>query len=93
MIEAATENQDLKLKILKHAELAKKGDHRDQHVVDFDYPARRCDVASRKLIGMHFFNPVPMMTLVELIRGLQTSEATIALSAAFAKSIGKAPIR
>ena len=41
---------------------------------------------------MHFFNPVPMMALVELIRGLQTSDATVAPAKAFAKRLGKTPI-
>ena len=94
VIEAATENEDLKLKILKQADhLARK---------DAIIASNTSSISITKLaaatsrpesfIGMHFFNPVPMMTLVELIRGLQTSEATIALSAAFAKRLGKAPI-
>ncbi len=41
---------------------------------------------------MHFFNPVPMMALVEVIRGLQTSDATVAATEALAKRLGKAPI-
>ena len=41
---------------------------------------------------MHFFNPVPMMALVELIRGLQTSDATVEAAAAFAQRLGKTPI-
>jgi 3-hydroxybutyryl-CoA dehydrogenase len=41
---------------------------------------------------MHFFNPVPLMTLVELIRGLQTSNATHAAVEALAKVLGKYPI-
>ena len=41
---------------------------------------------------MHFFNPVPMMALLELIRGLQTSDDTHARSVDFAKAIGKTPI-
>jgi 3-hydroxybutyryl-CoA dehydrogenase len=40
-------------------------------------------------VGMHFFNPVPVMKLVELIRGLQTSEETMAAARAFAESVGK----
>ena len=41
---------------------------------------------------MHFFNPVPLMALVELIRGLQTSDETVAAVQAFATAIGKTPI-
>jgi 3-hydroxybutyryl-CoA dehydrogenase len=42
---------------------------------------------------MHFFNPVPLMQLVELIRGLQTSDATYAEAEAFAKAVGKTPVK
>ncbi len=45
-----------------------------------------------RFIGMHFFNPVPLMALLELIRGLQTSDATVEAAMAFAKRVGKAPI-
>ncbi len=41
------------------------------------------------VLGMHFFNPVPVMKLVELIRGLQTSEETMATGRRFAESVGK----
>src|SRR3546814_4180695 len=40
-------------------------------------------------VGLHFFNPVPMMALVEIIRGLATSDKTAALAAEFVKRIGK----
>ena len=46
-----------------------------------------------KVIGMHFFNPVAMMALVELIRGLQTSPETYAAVEAAAKKIGKHPVQ
>ncbi len=46
-----------------------------------------------RVIGMHFFNPVPVMQLVELIRGLQTSDATYAVVETAARAIGKAPVR
>jgi 3-hydroxybutyryl-CoA dehydrogenase len=45
-----------------------------------------------RFIGMHFFNPVPLMALLELIRGLQTSDDTHAKAEAFAKRVGKVPI-
>ena len=45
-----------------------------------------------KFIGMHFFNPVPVMTLVELIRGFLTSDATLAIAKQFTENIGKTPI-
>ena len=45
-----------------------------------------------KVIGVHFFNPVPVMKLVELIRGFLTSDDTFAASKAFAERLGKSPI-
>jgi len=42
--------------------------------------------------GMHFFNPVPVMPLVEVIRGEKTSESTVATTVAYAKKMGKTPI-
>ncbi|MDD3164251.1 MAG: 3-hydroxyacyl-CoA dehydrogenase NAD-binding domain-containing protein [Oscillospiraceae bacterium] len=45
-----------------------------------------------RLIGMHFFNPVPAMKLLELIRGLQTDDATVAAAQEFATLTGKTPI-
>jgi 3-hydroxybutyryl-CoA dehydrogenase len=45
-----------------------------------------------KFIGLHFFNPVPVMALVEIIRGLQTSDQTHARVEALAQALGKYPI-
>ncbi|WP_116150017.1 3-hydroxybutyryl-CoA dehydrogenase [Paraburkholderia sp. BL27I4N3] len=45
-----------------------------------------------RFIGLHFFNPVPVMELVEVIRGAHTSDATFNTTVAFAKRIGKTPI-
>ena len=45
-----------------------------------------------KVIGVHFFNPVPLMKLVELIRGFVTSDETLAVSKAFVQKLGKTPI-
>ncbi len=42
-----------------------------------------------RVVGMHFFNPVPVMTLVEVVRGLQTSDETLETARAFAASVGK----
>lgn len=44
-----------------------------------------------KFVGMHFFNPVPLMALVEIIRGLQTSDDTFQTTFELAKSLGKTP--
>lgn len=45
-----------------------------------------------RVIGMHFMNPVPMMPLVEIIRGLQTSDATTAAVVETAQALGKTPV-
>jgi len=45
-----------------------------------------------QVIGMHFMNPVPVMALVEIIRGIATSDATLTLTADLAKRLGKTPV-
>jgi 3-hydroxybutyryl-CoA dehydrogenase len=95
IIEAATENLELKLKLFAQlAELA--GDTgilaSNTSSISITRLAAATKIADR-VIGMHFFNPVPVLQLVELIRGLQTSEATYAAVAAVAKDIGKTPVR
>src|SRR4029434_7541089 len=45
-----------------------------------------------RVIGMHFMNPVPVMPLVEIIRGLATSDATYALTEDLSKRLGKTPV-
>jgi len=45
-----------------------------------------------RFIGMHFFNPVPVMPLVEIVRGLQTSQVTCETVGALAESLGKTPV-
>jgi 3-hydroxybutyryl-CoA dehydrogenase len=51
-----------------------------------------CFARPELVIGMHFFNPVPVMTLVELIRGRQTSDETAETAREMAKAFGKTPI-
>jgi len=48
--------------------------------------------ASEQIIGMHFFNPVPVMKLVEVIKGLSTSQRTMDRTIALAGAMGKTPI-
>jgi len=45
-----------------------------------------------RVIGMHFFNPVPVMSLVEIVRGARTSDATYTLTESLARSLGKTPV-
>ena len=94
VIEAATENEELKLKILRDLCPALKPDAliaTNTSSISITKLATATDRPDR-FIGMHFFNPVPMMALLELIRGLQTSDATHAAAAEFAKRIGKVAI-
>jgi 3-hydroxybutyryl-CoA dehydrogenase len=46
-----------------------------------------------KVLGLHFFNPVPMMEVVEVIKGVATSEETMMAGVGFAKKVGKEPVR
>ena len=94
VIEAATENEELKVRILKKVdELA-----RSEVVLATNTSSisitRLAAATSRpgKFVGMHFFNPVPMMSLVEVIRGHRTDDATVEAVASFAKALGKTPI-
>jgi len=94
VIEAATENHELKNKILKQLD-----ELLDPEVIIATNTSsisitQLAAVTKRpeKFVGMHFFNPVPMMALVEIIRGLQTSEATHDAVKALAEALGKSPI-
>jgi 3-hydroxybutyryl-CoA dehydrogenase len=94
VIEAATENFDLKVKILKQIDAVVAPEVIVASNTSSISITKLAAVTSRadRFIGMHFFNPVPMMALVEIIRGLQTSDATHAAVQAMAKSLGKTPI-
>ncbi|HET8732137.1 MAG TPA: 3-hydroxybutyryl-CoA dehydrogenase [Anaeromyxobacteraceae bacterium] len=94
VIEAATENLELKLRILKQLDGIVSADAILATNTSSISITQLAAVVSRpeRFIGMHFFNPVPVMALVELIRGLQTSDETHARALAFAKGIGKTPI-
>ncbi|MET0346818.1 MAG: 3-hydroxybutyryl-CoA dehydrogenase [Casimicrobiaceae bacterium] len=94
VIEAATENLELKLKILRDVDARAKPEALLASNTSSISITSLAGVTSRpdRFLGMHFFNPVPMMALVELIRGLQTSDATVASAKAFAERLGKAPI-
>ncbi len=94
VIEAATENYDLKVKILKQIDALVAPEVIIASNTSSISITKLAAVTSRadKFIGMHFFNPVPMMALVEIIRGLQTSDATHDAVQAMAKALGKSPI-
>ncbi len=94
VIEAATENHALKIKILQQVdaivapEVIIASNTSSISITKLAAATSRAD----KFIGMHFFNPVPMMALVEIIRGLQTSDATHDAVKALAVALGKSPI-
>ncbi len=94
VIEAATENFDLKVKILKQVDallapgVIVASNTSSISITQLAAATGRAD----RFIGMHFFNPVPMMALVEIIRGLQTSDATHDAVQDLAKRLGKSPI-
>ncbi|MDT0138773.1 3-hydroxybutyryl-CoA dehydrogenase [Acidovorax sp. PRC11] len=94
IIEAATENHELKVKILKQVdaiaapEVIIASNTSSISITQLAAATSRPD----RFIGMHFFNPVPMMALVEIIRGLQTSDATHDAVKALAERLGKSPI-
>ena len=95
VIEAATENLELKLKIFRqfdevapaHAVIASNTS--SISITKLAAATARPD----KVIGMHFFNPVAVMALVELICGLQTSNETYAAVEAVTPRIGKSPVQ
>ena len=94
LIEAATENESVKIKILQAVEKVL----RPETIIATNTSSlsiTRLAAATQRpelFVGMHFFNPVPMMALVEIIRGLQTSESTVTAVTALAKAVGKTPI-
>ena len=94
VIEAATENHELKSKILKQLdelldpEVIIATNTSSISITQLAAVTKRAD----KFVGMHFFNPVPMMALVEIIRGLQTSDATHDAVKELALKLGKSPI-
>jgi len=94
VIEAATENLELKLRIMKQInELVGPETIIASNTSSISITQLAAMVSNpSRFIGMHFFNPVPVMALVELIRGLQTSDQVHANALAFAKAIGKTPI-
>ncbi|MCH8146514.1 MAG: 3-hydroxybutyryl-CoA dehydrogenase [Planctomycetes bacterium] len=94
IVEAATERLEVKLEILQHAQ---------KHVTEGGVLATNTSSISitqlaaamdhpDRFIGMHFFNPVPLMKLVEVVRGLQTSDETTERTIAWAKEVGKTAV-
>jgi len=90
-IEAATEDVDLKLRIFRDLDAA-AGDGAVLASNTSSIPITRLAAATsrpERVVGMHFMNPVPLMPLVELIRGLETSDEAAAAVRAAAERMGK----
>jgi len=93
VIEAATENLELKLKILRDIDTLGQDAIIASNTSSISITALAAVLRTpERFLGMHFFNPVPMMALVEVIRGLQASDATLDAVHAFAQRLGKTPI-
>lgn len=94
VIEAATENEGLKIKILQQLDSLLAPEVILATNTSSISITKLASVTSRanRFIGMHFFNPVPMMALVEIIRGLQTSDATHDTVKDLSVRLGKEPI-
>jgi 3-hydroxybutyryl-CoA dehydrogenase len=94
VIEAATENEGIKMRILQRVDEVLRPDAIIATNTSSISITRLASATSRpeRVIGMHFFNPVPLMALVELIRGLQTSNRTHETAEILALAIGKTPV-
>ena len=94
VIEAATEKFDIKSEIFRdidricRPEVILASNTSSISITKIAALTRRPD----KVIGMHFFNPVPIMTLVEVIRGLATSDETYRLTKQLAEKLDKTPV-
>ncbi|QXH63847.1 3-hydroxybutyryl-CoA dehydrogenase [Pseudomonas azerbaijanorientalis] len=94
VIEAATENLDLKLRVLQQI-AAQVGSECviASNTSSLSITQLAASVSQpERFIGLHFFNPVPVMGLIEVIRGLQTSDATHQLALDMATTLGKTAI-
>lgn len=94
IVEAATENLDLKLKIFKDLDSFAKPDAILASNTSSISITKIASVTNRgdKVIGMHFMNPVPVMKLVEVIRGYATSNETTATVMELSRKLSKAPV-
>lgn len=94
VVEAATERLDLKLKIFEQMDASAPADAilatntSSISITKIAAATKRPD----KVIGMHFMNPVPIMKLVEVIRGYSTSDATTEKVVALSEQLGKVPV-
>jgi len=94
VVEAATEKLAIKAEVFRQLDQLCPGDVILASNTSSISITRLAALTSRpdKVVGMHFFNPVPMMKLVEVVRGLATSEATLGTVKALAEKLEKTPV-
>jgi 3-hydroxybutyryl-CoA dehydrogenase len=95
VVEAATENVELKKKIFKEMQATFREDvvlATNTSSISITDIASAVGKDAPRVIGMHFFNPVPIMKLVEVIKGIATSEETTARTIELSKAMGKTPV-
>ncbi len=95
VVEAITEDPDVKIETLQAAQSVMTDDGilaTNTSSISITRLAAMTDQPGR-FIGMHFFNPVPVMKLVEVVRGLQTTDETVQRTIALAESVGKTPVQ
>ncbi len=94
VVEAATEKESLKLELFRRLDAVVPAGRilatntSSISITKIAAATKRPD----KVVGMHFMNPVPLMKLVEVIRGLQTSQETFDATMALSRSLGKEPV-
>ena len=94
VIEAVPEKMDLKRQVLAEAdracppEVVFASNTSSLSITEMASVTKRAD----RFVGLHFFNPAPVMKLVEVIRGSETSKDTVAFAKAFCAKIGKEPV-
>jgi len=95
VIEAAPENLELKARILREVDKRMKaGGILASNTSSISITSMAAAVSRPDaFVGLHFFNPVPLMALVEVVSGMQTSQATRDAATAFANRLGKTPIQ
>ena len=94
VIEAVPEDEQLKVRVMQEiAAIASEDSIIASNTSSIPIAQLASHVPSpERVLGLHFFSPVPVMTLVELVVALDTSEETVAVARAFAERIGKRPI-
>lgn len=94
VVEAASENFEIKKKIFEQLDQLTSADAILSSNTSSISITKIAAVTKRpdKVIGMHFFNPVPLMKLVEVIRGIATSDETYATVKALSEKLGKVPV-